>query len=102
MSSSLKKIHLLVAVLLLGGIFGCTLEGSPALNVTDIKSVDFSKPMKNGEACATYILGIFGPFGDPSLMNAVKNGDISKVQVIDYKNKGYVLFSQRCLEVYGK
>jgi len=100
--SQFKKAHLLAAILVLGSLFGCTLEESPVINVTDIKSVDFKKPMRNGESCATYVLFFFGPFGDPALMNAVKNGDISKVQVVDYKNKNYFLFSQRCIEVYGK
>ena len=90
-----------MAVLVSCSLVGCSLEETPSLNITDLKSVDFSKPMIKGEACATYVLG-FGPFGDPSLLNAVRNGSISKVDVIDYENKGYLLFSQRCIEVYGK
>lgn len=82
-------------------ISGCSTMHTPAGNMTDIKSTDFSKSMKQGKSCATYLFGLIGPFGDSSLVDAAKNGGLSKVEVVDYKDGFYILFSQHCTVAHG-
>jgi len=83
-------------------LLGCSSLKTPAINTLDIKTTDFSKKMKSGESCQTYILGFIGPFGKASVVQAAKNARISKVEVIDYKENYYVLLSQKCICVYGE
>ncbi len=60
------------------------------------------KLLKEGEACGVYILGLFGPFGDARIIDAVKSANIEKVSVVDYRSEYYVLFSKNCVVVYGE
>jgi hypothetical protein len=81
-------------------LMGCAMKTTPVGNATDLKSVDFSKPMKEGQACGIKFL-TFGPFGDTSIMKATKNAGISKVEVVDIKSAWYLIYSEECLVVYG-
>lgn len=92
----------LICVLTGIGIAGCTTLMTPASNVTDIKSVDFSKQMKEGESCSYYIFGLIGPFGDSSIVKASKDSGMSRVALIDYKYGWYLVTTQRCVKVYGE
>lgn len=99
-----KKKRLLafgLGLIAAGAISGCSTMHTPAGNMTDIKSTDFSKSMKQGEACATYLFGLIGPFGDSSLVDAAKNGGISKVEVVDYKDGFYIFISRHCTVAHG-
>ncbi len=83
---------------------GCSLAISPVVNSVDLTQVDFSnaKNFKKSKSCATFLLGIIGPFGDAQVINAVKEGNIKKVYSVDYENGNYILFSQYCVVVYGE
>ena len=83
---------------------GCSIQNSPAINSVDLTKVDFStaEAFKEGEACGVYILGLFGPFGDARIIDAVKSANIEKVSVVDYRSEYYVLFSKNCVVVYGE
>ena len=83
---------------------GCSIQNSPAINSVDLTKVDFStaEAFKKGEACGVYILGLFGPFGDARIIDAVKSANIEKVSVVDYRSEYYVLFSKNCVVVYGE
>lgn len=98
-----RKLVLSLALILFvaSGLFGCSTMRTPAGNMIDIKTTDFSKKMKQGEACATYVFGIIGPFGNSSIIDATKSGGISKVEVVDYKDGYYILFSQHCVVAHG-
>jgi expansin (peptidoglycan-binding protein) len=69
----------------------------------DISKVDFSKVgnMKSGKSCARWYF-IFGPFGDQSLVNAVKNGGLSRVEVVDYSIEPGFFTVARCTVAYGR
>lgn len=96
------KAAVAVSLLLLG--CGCSIARTPVVNSVDISKTDFSNigQLKQSEACATFILGFIGPFGDPSVVTAIKTGGIKTVKVVDHKAAWYVLFSQDCVVVYGE
>jgi hypothetical protein len=98
---SMSKVFVLMLVLTLVAAYGCATMTTPASNVTDIKNVDFSQNMKQGESCASWFL-FFGPFGDASIVQAAKAAGIKKVEVIDYSAAWYLLVSKRCVVVYGQ
>jgi len=97
----MSKVLVLILVLMLAGAYGCATMITPATNITDIKSVDFSQNMKKGESCASWVL-LFGPFGDASIVQAAKDAGIKKVNVIDYKSALYVFVTKKCVVVYGE
>jgi hypothetical protein len=97
----MSKVMVLILVLMLVGAYGCATMISPATNITDIKSVDFSQHMKKGESCVSWVL-LFGPFGDASIVEAAKDAGIKKVNVIDYKTAWYVFVTKKCVVVYGE
>lgn len=99
----MKKLSVKLLVLCLVGIglTGCTTMRTPVINSTDLQTTDFSKTMKKGESCQLYILGILGPFGNASVVEAAKNADISKVNVVDEKWSNYIIYSQECVVAHG-
>jgi expansin (peptidoglycan-binding protein) len=101
--STRKSAILACTVALAATISGCVTTFTPVVNQTDISTVDFSKvsSMKQGESCAKWYF-IFGPFGTESLVEAVKNGNISKVEIVDYKHESGFLTFSRCIVAYGK
>lgn len=76
---------------------------TPVVNNTDLSKIDFSKvsAMKSGESCARWYF-IFGPFGTESLVTAAKNGGLSKVEVVDYKQESQFFVFSRCIVAYGR
>jgi hypothetical protein len=99
----MKKMFLvMLALCMFVCVVGCATLTSPVVNSIDIKSTDFSKSMKTGEACRTYVLCFIGPFGDASIVQAAQEAKISKVEAVDYKSGWYFLFSKYCVRVYGE
>lgn len=79
---------------------GC-MTVTPVVNSADLANVDFSQPMKRGEACETWVLGI-GPFGGTaSVVQAAQAAAIATVKVVDYENRWYLIASQSCVVVHG-
>jgi hypothetical protein len=103
----LDRMKKLIGFMLLVGFIivsaGCSLQMSPVLNNTDLSRFDFSNAssLKEGASCATYVLGL-GPFGNTSVMEAIKAGGITTVKVVDYKHGWYLLVSKDCVVVYGE
>ena len=96
---------LLIAVIGLAFLaVGCSTQYSPAINSVDLTKVDFTnaKSFKKGEACGIYLLGLFGPFKQARIIDAIKSANIKKVSVVDYRSAYYVLFSKSCVVVYGE
>lgn len=94
----MKKFLLTAAAVFV--MTGCSITSNNSGNVSNLDDVDFSKEFKTGEACETTVL-IFGPFGDSSVVEAAKSANIKKVELVEYKRNGYVLFSERCAIVHG-
>ncbi len=95
-------IKLLVLCLVGMGLVGCTTLWTPVINSTDLQSTDFSETMKQGESCQLYVLGLLGPFGNASVVDAAASAGISKVNVVDQKYSNYILFAQQCVVAYGE
>ena len=98
----IKKLAMFFSLIFILGLTACSTMETPAVNMIDMKTTDFSKTMKKGESCQNYILGFIGPFGDASVVNAAKDAEISKIEVVDYKYTYFILFSQKCVCVYGQ
>jgi len=94
---------LLICALLIAGLSACAYDRTPLVNYADITKVDFSNAssFKEGSDCATTILW-FGPFGSQNVIKAAKDGNISKVEVVDYELNNYILFGRGCVIAYGK
>lgn len=74
---------------------------TPVVNSVDLTQVDFSQPMRRGEACETWVLGL-GPFGGTaSVVEAVEKAAIATVKVVDYEHRWYVIARQSCIVVHG-
>jgi hypothetical protein len=75
---------------------------TPTVNYSVAENKDV-KPLKRGEATVEVILGLVAN-GDASIQAAMKNGGITKVHHIDYKNKSVLglLFSRQTVIVYGE
>ncbi len=77
--------------------------------ISDVQSPDFGNsidnrinPLKKGAACAKNILGIFS-FGDASVSEAMKNGEITKVHHVDNDSFNVLqLYAKACTVVYGE
>jgi hypothetical protein len=97
-----KRALLIVLSLFIVLFAGCAVQSTPVLNNTDLSRFDFSQAasLKEGSACATYVLGL-GPFGSASVMDAIKEGKIKTVKVVDYKHTWLLLVSKDCVTVYG-
>jgi len=77
------------------------MSAMPVQNEIRLNEIDFSKINKTGEACTTFILQVFGPFGDQSIKRAVDNGKLSRVDLVEYKVNNYLIANQQCVKVYG-
>ncbi len=98
-----KAIVTFTAAILISSIAGCSIQRSPVTNIADISRIDFSDAdsLKEASSCARYVFGIIGPFGDPSVMKAIKKGKLKTVKAVDYKEGYYILWSSDCVIVYG-
>ncbi len=98
-----KLIALVIFTVCMAFMSGCSLQTAPFLNTTDLTKVDFSnaQSLKEGRACATYLFGVIGPLGDPSIMKAVSNGNLKTVKVVETKSSWNILFTQYCVVAYG-
>lgn len=98
--SSPAKVLMIFVTL---GIAGCATTITPVSNNTDITKIDFGKvrSMKSGKSCATWYF-IFGPFGNQSLVNAVVEGKLTKVELVDNSIENGFLTHSRCTIAYGQ
>lgn len=100
-----KKIFL---ILLLGFITSCTSYSSNLV----AKDEDFTnRSLKKGETCSKNLFGGFKvPYlnnpviklsGSESIRAAIRNGFINKVLIVDKSDKHYLVYSTKCVIVYG-
>ena len=101
----MKKIVLLAIFAV--SFSACAVRHTPVQNI-NFDKVDFGevRSYKKGKSCKRFLFGIpFLPFpaGQPSLINAVKNGGLKTVKVVEYENGYSFLFLTRkkCLIAYG-
>lgn len=100
----MKRMRVMVLATLVPLLAGCTTAFAPtSMNVADLANVDFSnvQTMKQGESCATTILGLFTD-GEAMVTTAARLGGISKVEVVEHKFSGNPLFSKQCVIVFGR
>ena len=83
---------------------GCMLRSTPVVNSIDVSDVDWTNvdQMKHGSACATYLFGAIGIGGTTSLVRAVENAGITKVNSAGTRYKNWLIVSQSCVEVWGE
>jgi hypothetical protein len=97
-----KKILLLIVNLYLMMIISsCSNIKLNNINSTNIAQVNFKSNFKVGQACSNTFL-TFGPFGSSSIIDAARNGSLSKVEIVEENINNYILFQQICTVVHGK
>jgi len=96
------KVATVALFIMVLGLTGCSTVTTPAINTIDLKTTDFSRTMKKGESCQTYLFCFIGPFGDVSVVEATKNANISKVEVVDYKHSNFIIIAQNYVVVHGQ
>lgn len=94
------KLKVVLALVVALFVTGCASTHAPMGNMVNLENTDFSKPMKEGKACAKYIL-FFGPFGQESIVEAAKSAQIKKVEAAEYRVESGFLVTNRCAVVYG-
>ena len=97
----MKKI-LAVATIVLA-LSGCAMTSASFTHNIDLTKIDYSNvdKIKEGESCEITVLGLFGPFGDKKLVDAVKDGKIKSITNYDYRVRNYILFQEYCTRAYG-
>jgi hypothetical protein len=97
------KKTLLLATLLFS-IASCTYKYTPAssamIHVTNYKIGDINK-LKTGEACAARFLGIGSSDASTSIIDAMRNGNISTIKMVDKKTTIGFLYRKDCTIVHG-
>lgn len=99
----MKTRHLLVATATALAVLtsGCMTQ-APVMNTVDVTQVDYSTPIQKQKDCAYFILMFMGPFGQASMMDAIKAGGFSKVKGLEYSESNYFLWRETCNVVYGE
>lgn len=95
----MKKV--LFTLFIIFALSGCATTVTPTTNVVGTNGIDTSHVRRAGNACSYYLLGLFGPFGDNSVMRAAKDNGMSKVLYYDQSREYYFLFGRICNRVYG-
>lgn len=82
----------------------CSFSSTPMSNTVNLSNQDFSNPetIKEGSSCSYYLFGILGPFGDKKIVDAIKDGGITKVMAVDYSIGYYIIVGSSCINVYGR
>ncbi|MBQ7659955.1 MAG: hypothetical protein IJS26_04365 [Alphaproteobacteria bacterium] len=93
----MKKV--VFACLMIFALCSCTTTSVPPMRTKAKNPIEMGD--KFGTKCALYILGIFGPFGNMSIPEAAAAGGVTKVTYYDITSKTYILYTKRCLNVYG-
>lgn len=85
-------------------VSGCSTPATAVYNITAVDKVDFSKidAMKKGIACENVLFNVWGLNGSQSIADAAKSAGISKVKLVDTDSAFYVLWTKRCVIVYGE
>ena len=99
------KIRLVAATALILSLVGsCSYKYTPAtssmINVTDYTIGDINK-LKTGEACITRVLGFSLSEASTSVIDAMRNGGISKIKMIDKSFSDNVFTTKECTIVHG-
>lgn len=83
---------------------GCIYRQTPASNLNYLPTVDFSRidEMKKGIACETDLFGFLSLEGSQSVVDAAKQGGLSKVLLVDRDTTWYILWTKTCTVVYGE
>lgn len=89
--------------LIVGCLSACSFTQIPVVHSIPLTEIDFSKSprIREGESCGYALFGFIGPFGDVKLSKAVKDAHISKIIGVDGNFKYFILFSKKCIRVYG-
>ncbi len=98
MLTHMKKAFVLVPLVLAGCM---NVQITPSSVSIPVKDIDVNKQYKVGKACSKVYLGI-GPFGDMSIPTAARNGGITKIALVDYEARMYVVYAELCTIVKGE
>ena len=82
---------------------GCAHSIAPGINSTNISEVDFSKAtFRKSTVCETWAILPFITYGEASIMEAVKQGRLKKVHIVEYSKGWYLFWGKSCVIAYGE
>jgi hypothetical protein len=100
---------LFIAAILIHTLTSCTTYSSSLVNHTAVFKKD---ELKKGKTCSKNLLGGFTvPYikqtdiriaGSESIVDAIKNGGIEEVFVVDTSKKHFIFYTKKCTIVHGK
>ena len=82
-------------------LVGCT-TATPTVHIVNLTDANLTVELKKGESCEKYYLLIFGPVGNKSVIDAAKQGKVTKIKSVDYATEEYGIYSKNCVYVYGE
>ncbi len=81
---------------------GCiNMQITPAVVSTNAKDIVVEQQYKAGKSCAQVYLGL-GPFGDMTVQSAARKAGVSKIVMVDYQIKSYIVYANLCTVVRGE
>lgn len=105
----MKILSLIILIFVLASLSSCTTFESNLI----AKEAEFNMgiPLKKGVTCSKNLFGGFTiPYfketdikisGSESLVDAINNGDLVEVMVVEKSTLRYVLYTKRCIIVHG-
>lgn len=97
----MKKLFLSLAAT--AALSGCAVW-TPVSNTTDLSKVDFtnSYEFKEGRDCSYALFGLVPLTDGARFIEAVQDGDLSKVIYVEHDYQFYGVYGRHCIHVYGE
>ena len=86
------------------GLSACTFKYTPIASTVEVGTTDFSNidSYKEGKACQTLLFGALPIGGQATVTDAIKDGKLKTVRLVDQEITNYYLFAKRCVIVLGE
>lgn len=86
------------------GLSACTFKYTPIAATVEVGSTDFSNidDFKEGKACQNLLFGALPVGGQATVTDAIKDGGIKTVRLVDHEVNNYYVFATRCVVVLGE
>lgn len=94
----------LIAVMFFASLSSCSYKYTPdtsaMINVTDY-DIGNLNALKSGESCSASFFGFSSSSSSTSVIDAMKNGNISKIKMVDKRVVAAPFFYKNCTIVHG-
>ena len=98
----MKKI--IISLFALSALASCTYKYTPvSSSMIDVTNYNIGNinSLKTGEACITRVFGFSSPNASTSVIDAMRDGGISTIKMVDKKSTISLFYSKYCTIVHG-